>query len=273
MRRAKRLFDVFSACIRSAIPGKSSSSLFGVWLIRSSFGVPRPSVNAPSSFQFDCPPEARRHGPGFPRDSLPARHIARKPRRSAPAHRHRHARVRPRAAQRALGAFAPTLRRRLGVRTLDALAAVIAFFEERRGRLYGFRFRDRADALSCAPSQTPGPVDQRIGTGDGATLAFQLVKTYGAAHAPYERIIAKPVAGSVRVAVGGVEQSPTAFGCDPATGLVTFAPGHVPATGAAITAGFAFDVPVRFELDELDIDLSAFEAGAIPQIPLVEIVV
>jgi len=161
----------------------------------------------------------------------------------------------------------------LGVRTLDALAAVIAFFEERRGRLYGFRFRDRADALSCAPSQAPGPADQRIGTGDGATLAFQLVKTYGAVHAPYERIIAKPVAGSVRVAVGGAEQGPTAFACDLATGLVTFAPGHVPATGAAITAGFAFDVPVRFDLDELDIDLSAFEAGAIPQIPLVEIVV
>ena len=161
----------------------------------------------------------------------------------------------------------------LGVRTLDALAAVIAFFEERRGRLYGFRFRDRADALSCAPSQAPGPADQRIGTGDGATLAFQLVKTYGAVHAPYERIIAKPVAGSVRVAVGGAEQGPTAFACDLATGLVTFAPGHVPATGAAITAGFAFDVPVRFDLDELDIDLSAFEAGAIPQIPLVEIVI
>ena len=158
------------------------------------------------------------------------------------------------------------------MRTLDALAAVIAFFEERRGRLYGFRFRDRADARSCAPSQTPGPADQRIGTGDGATLAFQLVKTYGAAHAPYERIIAKPVAGSVRVAVDGVEQAPTAFACDPATGLVTFAAGHVPATGAAITAGFAFDVPVRFDTDELDIDLSAFEAGAIPQIPLVEIV-
>ena len=64
----------------------------------------------------------------------------------------------------------------------------------------------------------------------------------------------------------------TAFACDPATGLVTFAAGHVPATGAAITAGFAFDVPVRFDIDELDIDLSAFEAGAIPQIPLVEIV-
>src|SRR3954471_11350708 len=152
----------------------------------------------------------------------------------------------------------------LGVRTLDALAAVIAFFEERRGRLYGFRFRDRADARSCAPSQAPTPTDQRIGTGDGATAAFQLVKTYGAVHAPYERAITKPVAGTVQVAVAGVEQGPPAFGCDATTGLVTFTAGHIPPAGAAVTAGFEFDVPVRFDLDELDIDLSAFEAVAVP---------
>src|SRR5918995_5536941 len=63
----------------------------------------------------------------------------------------------------------------LGVRTLDALHAVIAFFEERRGRLYGFRFRDRADCRSGAPAQAVTPGDQRIGTGDGVTAAFQLV--------------------------------------------------------------------------------------------------
>jgi uncharacterized protein (TIGR02217 family) len=159
------------------------------------------------------------------------------------------------------------------VRTLDALHAVIAFFEERRGRLYGFRFRDRADQRSGPPSQVPGASDQRIGTGDGATAAFQLVKTYGADHAPYVRTIAKPVAGTVRVAVGGVEQPASAFACDATTGLVTFAPGHVPPAGAAVTAGYEFDVPVRFDTDEFDIDLSAFAAGAIPQIPLVEIVV
>src|SRR5829696_1555996 len=84
----------------------------------------------------------------------------------------------------------------LGVRTLDALHAVVAFFEERRGRLYGFRFRDRVDWKSCAPSVAPAPMDQRIGTGDGTMATFQLVKTYGAAHAPYVRPIAKPVAGS-----------------------------------------------------------------------------
>jgi uncharacterized protein (TIGR02217 family) len=161
----------------------------------------------------------------------------------------------------------------LGVPTLDALHAVIAFFEERRGRLYGFRFRDRADCRSGAPSQAATPTDQRIGTGDGVKAAFQLVKTYGAAHAPYERVIAKPVAGTVRVAVNGVEQAPAAFSCDVTTGLVTFAPGHIPPAEAAVTAGFEFDVPVRFDTDELDIDLSAFEAGEVPSVPLVEIVI
>lgn len=158
----------------------------------------------------------------------------------------------------------------LGVRTVDALHEVIAFFEERRGRLYGFRFRDRADGRSGAPSQEPKPGDQVIGTGNGSTAAFALVKTYGAAHAPYRRPIAKPVAGTVRVAIDGVEQGPGTFFCDPATGIVTFL--TAPTSGAAITAGFAFDVPVRFDTDELEIDLSAFEAGAIPKIPLVEIV-
>lgn len=156
-----------------------------------------------------------------------------------------------------------------GVKSLNALSAVVAFFEERRGRLYGFRFRDRLDWTSALPGAVIAPHDQPIGIGDGATATFALVKTYGAGFAPYVRPIAKPVAGSVRVAVDGVETS--AFSCDPATGLVTFAPGAIPATGAAITAGFRFDVPVRFDTDTLDINLEAFEAGAIPKIPLIEI--
>jgi uncharacterized protein (TIGR02217 family) len=159
----------------------------------------------------------------------------------------------------------------LGVRTLDALHAVVAFFEERRGRLHGFRFRDRVDWKSCPPSRAPTPTDQRIGTGDGATAAFQLIKTYGSAHAPYARPIAKPVAGTVRVAVDGVElASGTGFVCDAATGRVTLA--VAPAPGAAVPAGFEFDVPVRFDSDDLEIDLSAFAAGEVPRIPLVEIV-
>ena len=159
----------------------------------------------------------------------------------------------------------------LGVRSIDALHAAVAFFEERRGRLIVFRFRDRADWRSGPPSKEPTPLDQRIGTGDGKTLGFPLVKTYGSSFAPYGRPIAKPVGGSVRVALDGVEQAVgSGFNCDPATGLVTFT--AAPPVGAAVTAGFAFDVPVRFDTDELDIDLSAFDAGEIPTIPLIEIV-
>jgi uncharacterized protein (TIGR02217 family) len=157
-----------------------------------------------------------------------------------------------------------------GVKTLDALSEVVAFFEERRGMLYGFRWRDRLDHTSGAG--TVSPHDQAIGTGDGETAAFQLIKIYGSVHAPYQRPIVKPVAGSVRVAVDGVEKTDGVdFNVDVTTGVVTFLPGHIPADSDAITAGFLFDVPVRFDTDYLEVDLSAFTAGAIPKIPLVEI--
>lgn len=159
-----------------------------------------------------------------------------------------------------------------GVRSIEGLSAIVAFFEERRGRLHGFRFRDRLDWTSAPGNAPPAPFDQTIGTGNGSLTAFQLVKVYGASFAPYGRPITKPVQGSVRVAVAGAERTAgTHFNCDTTTGIVTFLPGHVPANGAAVTAGFSFDVPVRFDTDFLEIDLSAFEAGAIPSIPLIEI--
>lgn len=159
-----------------------------------------------------------------------------------------------------------------GVRSIEGLSAIVAFFEERRGRLHGFRFRDRLDWTSAPGNAPPAPLDQAIGTGDGVQSEFALIKVYGANFAPYARPITKPVQNSVRVAVGGVERTiGTHFTCDFATGLVTFLPGHIPAIGAAVTVGFAFDVPVRFDTDFLEIDLSAFEAGAIPSIPLIEI--
>jgi uncharacterized protein (TIGR02217 family) len=155
----------------------------------------------------------------------------------------------------------------LGIRTLDALHAVLSFFEERRGRLIGFRFRDRADDRSCAPSQDPAPTDQPLGTGDGTQTVFALAKTYGGTN-PYRRVIEKPVTGSVRVAVAGVE-AVSGVTIDAARGLVTFA--VPPPAGAVVTAGFRFDVPVRFDTDSLEIDLSAFAAGEVPSCPLVEI--
>ena len=158
-----------------------------------------------------------------------------------------------------------------GVKTFDALSAVLSFFEERRGQLYGFRWRDQLDYKSCAPSQTVSPLDQAIGTGDGTKSLFQLTKTYGQSFNPYLRVIAKPVDGSVRMAVNGVEKvNGKDFTNDVKTGLVSFI--SPPVAGAAITAGFMFDVPVRFETDFLDVDYSTFQAGQIPKIPIVEIV-
>lgn len=159
-----------------------------------------------------------------------------------------------------------------GVRSLDDLHAVIAFFEERRGRLYGFRWKDHADWKSCTPEATPTIADQLLGTGDGSEAAFQLVKRYGALHAPYDRPVTKPVAGSVLVAAGGVAQTEGIdFDLDSLRGIVTFRLGRIPDPGADVTAGFEFDVPVRFDTDRLEVNLSGFRHGAIPAIPIVEI--
>jgi len=159
-----------------------------------------------------------------------------------------------------------------GVKSLNDLHAVIAFFEERRGRLIGFRWRDPMDFKSCPPEATPTALDQLIGTGDGATAIFQLTKTYGAAFNPWVRAIRKPVAGTVLIGVAGVTQTPaTDYAIDHTTGIVTFTPGHIPGIGQPITAGFELDVPVRFDTDRLEINLQGFRHGAIPSIPIVEI--
>jgi uncharacterized protein (TIGR02217 family) len=153
-----------------------------------------------------------------------------------------------------------------GVKSRADMAAVLAFFEERRGRLHGFLWRDGLDYSSGGASPTPN--DQLLGTGDWVRSEFQLSKTYGALFAPYVRVIRKPVAGSVRVAVAGVELT-GGFSVDAETGLVRLA--VAPQEGAAVAAGFLFDVPVRFDSDRLDVELTSFDAAEAPSIPLVEI--
>ena len=155
-----------------------------------------------------------------------------------------------------------------GIRRSDDLAAVVAFFEARNGRLHGFRFKDWADYKSCLPSGTPAPTDQAIGTGDGVTTQFQLVKRYSSGAQSWTRGIAKPVAGTVTIALNGAPQ-PSGWSVDTTTGLVTFAAPL--AAGIAITAGFAFDVPVRFDTDALDVTLDLERLGSITSIPLLEI--
>ncbi|HEY4193850.1 MAG TPA: DUF2460 domain-containing protein [Mesorhizobium sp.] len=159
-----------------------------------------------------------------------------------------------------------------GIKSLDDLHEVVAFFEARRGSLHAFRFRDPFDRKSCRPSQTPAAHDQPLGAGDGVTARFALLKTYGTGDDAYQRLIAKPVISSLRVAVDDVELTEAgAFSFDDATGEVVFAAGKIPGNGQGVTCGYEFDVPVRFNADRLEISLKAFKAGQIPSIPLIEV--
>jgi uncharacterized protein (TIGR02217 family) len=157
----------------------------------------------------------------------------------------------------------------LALRSLADLQLLVAFFEARCGRLHAFRFRDPLDHRSSAPGQSVAPNDQALGVGDGLRTSFALIKNgYGA----LPRAITKPVHGSVRVAVGGSQVTAgVAFTIDHLVGIVEFLPGHVPPAGAVVTAGYEFDIPARFDTDEIRVNLAAFEAGDIPSVPLIEV--
>ena len=156
-----------------------------------------------------------------------------------------------------------------GVKSLNDVHTVIAFFEERRGRLHAFRFRDYSDFKSSPPLSVTTANDQVIGTGTGSLAAFQLVKSYGTGLRNYVRTISAPVAGTVLAAMNGTPT--TQYTINTTTGLLTFNAGNIPPNGATVTAGFEFDVVVRFDTDEISIDVESFTGGEIPQIPLVEV--
>jgi uncharacterized protein (TIGR02217 family) len=150
-----------------------------------------------------------------------------------------------------------------GVRAEADLHALIAFFRARRGAAVAFRFEDPFDNSSNAMTGTPAPADQVLGTGDGVRTEFALVKRYGG----QVRRITRPVTGSVRVSVAGVERvSGWTLG---ALGKLSFE--EPPAAGAAVKAGFRFDVPVRFAEDRLSVSRATFEAGEIVSVPLIEV--
>lgn len=158
----------------------------------------------------------------------------------------------------------------MGLRSLDDLSTVIAFFEARAGQLHGFRWKDWSDHKSCLPSAAPVFSDQIIGTGDGQTRVFALSKAYRSGATVYRRPIAKPVAGTVRAGIGGVEMFVGInYAVDAVTGRITF--DQPPETGADISAGFEFDVPVRFDADRIMVSVASFQAGQVPDIPVVEV--
>jgi uncharacterized protein (TIGR02217 family) len=158
----------------------------------------------------------------------------------------------------------------IGLRSIDDIDTLIAFFEARRGQMYGFRWKDWADFKSCKPSAQVAATDQVIGTGDGVATGFALSKAYVSGDAVYARPVAKPVAGTVLVALDGVAQVEGAsFSVDVVTGVVSLF--VAPSAGVSVTAGFEFDVPVRFDTDRIQTSAATFQAGEVPDVPVVEL--
>jgi len=158
----------------------------------------------------------------------------------------------------------------LGMRSLDDVEVLLAFFEARRGQLYGFRWKDWSDFKSSAASDAPGYGDQEIGIGDGETVTFQLSKTYASGEASYTRPVQKPVEGTVLAGVEGVQYfEQQNFEIDVTTGLITFE--SAPSIGLRVTAGFEFDVPVRFDTDRIQTSVASFKAGDVPNVPVMEL--
>ncbi|MBO6603464.1 MULTISPECIES: DUF2460 domain-containing protein [Paracoccaceae] len=158
----------------------------------------------------------------------------------------------------------------VAMRSLDDIETLIAFFEARRGQLHGFRWKDWADYKSCAPSKEPAYRDQLIAMGDGFTRVFQLNKTYSSGGESYTRPISKPVEGSVRIGISTDELVDTVhYTVDTTTGLVSFV--DAPDDGERITAGFEYDVPVRFDTPSIQTSVANFQAGEAPSVPVVEI--
>ena len=158
----------------------------------------------------------------------------------------------------------------MGMRTLDDLEALIAFFEARAGRLHAFRWKDWSDYRSGPATREVRFSDQVLGEGDAESTVFSLTKTYRSGDVTYTRPIKKPVAGTVRVGIAGDELQETQhYTVDDVNGTIEFM--VPPSNHAQITAGFEFDVPVRFDTDSLQLSVSSFEAGEIPSVPLVEV--
>lgn len=158
----------------------------------------------------------------------------------------------------------------VGLRSLDDVEALIAFFEARRGQLNGFRWKDWADYKSCPASKRITHLDQEIGRGDGVKRVFQLSKTYVSGLESYQRPILKPVPGTVRVGLADDPQIETIdFEVDTTTGEIQFA--VPPDVGVKVSAGFEFDVPVRFDTDRIATSVASFQAGDVPTVPVVEV--
>jgi len=148
------------------------------------------------------------------------------------------------------------------------------FFLARRGALYAFPFKDWNDFTSAADGiSATTNTDVTISSGDGTTKKFQLFKSYfvtGSGINPYVRTIRLVVTSSVKVALDGVNQ--TSGWTVNRNGVLTFT--TAPTNGQVITAGFEFDVPVRFgeTLDQwMATQQNAYQRSNVLDIELVEV--
>ncbi len=154
-----------------------------------------------------------------------------------------------------------------GVRSEADVQALLSFFRARRGAARSFRFRDPLDQSSNAMTGIPTALDVRLGTGDGTTRSFALVKFYGGATGGEARRITRPVPDSVRVALDAAPR-PSGWTLEEG-GMIVFS--TPPGPGVAVTAGFLFDVPVRFDTDQLSIAGHGPAAGEVVSVPLIEV--
>ena len=129
----------------------------------------------------------------------------------------------------------------VGVRGMDDLEALTSFFHEARGKFNTFRFKDWGDFTATSQNAVG-----RVLLVDGV---LRLAKVYGST-SPYNRLITKPVSGTIVVA-----GSSSGFTLDYTTGVITGASANDVWTGE-------FDVPVRFDQDELPTNLESFEVGS-----------
>lgn len=155
-----------------------------------------------------------------------------------------------------------------GIQYKEDMQAVIDLFYASVGMAYGFRFKDWSDfEVGDDATSTPQAL---LPVGDGIETNFQAIKRYEVGGFFHDRVLTRIVAGTYRVFVDAVEQTETThYTIDINTGIITM----VTAPAAAEVVGLIaeFDIPVRFGLDQLNINMATFEAGTLPAIPLVEI--
>ncbi|BFD45772.1 MAG: DUF2460 domain-containing protein [Rickettsia endosymbiont of Sergentomyia squamirostris] len=147
-----------------------------------------------------------------------------------------------------------------GIKTETQWQQLIAFFRARHGRAIGFRYKDFSDYQA---------INQIIGQGDGEKTSFQLVKQYVSGDYIYIRIINKPVNNNFcKIYIDSLLQE-EGINIDFTTGMVNF--DRPLRNGEEITADFEFDVPVRFDTDQLDLSMDSFAVASWGNIPLIEI--